>query len=207
MGYSLAMKQTVIWIDNIVLQEYLRRKKAKFFTQDDDFLIGMLTKQCLEKCTGEKLIAGFKILDKYISKVQDVTQFTFSDLENVLKQYRAQDEPFDFLLAQWKGERTRASAYQAKRMLFRTEGDTSERIITSLNNFWRQYGTRRLKIDLVLLLAGSFDTGVVHRGIKSDTFPFGRVYFLGIFSGEVCFGELYPGIWSVRYPVSEFLPM
>lgn len=201
------MKQRVIWVDNIVLQKYLRHKKARSFTQDDDFLIGMLTKQCLEKYTGEKLIVGFKILDKHVSMVQNVAQFTFSDLENILKNYRAQDEPFDFLITQRSGDRTRASAYQAKRMLFKTEEDISERIITSLNNFWRQYGTRRLKIDLVLLLAGSFDINTVHHGIKSDTFPFGRVYFVGIFSGEMCFGELFPGIWSARYSMDEFLPM
>lgn len=206
MGYSSVMKPTVVWIDNAVLREYLRRKKAKFLTQDDDFMIGMLTKLCFEKYTGEKLIVGFKILDKYIPIVRDASRFTFSDLENILKNYRAQDEPFDFLITQWRGDRTKSSAYQAKRMLFQTEKDVSERIIMSLNNFWRKYGSRRLQIDLVLLITGSFDLDVIHDGIDSSTFPFRRAYFLGVFSGKMGFGELYPDAWFARYPMSEFLP-
>lgn len=205
-GYSFAMKPTVVWIDNAFLQEYLRRKKAKFLTQDDDFMIGMLTKLCFEKYTGEKLIVGFKILDKYISTVRDTSRFSFSDLENILKQYRAQDEPFDFLITQREGDRTKSSAYQAKRMLFQTEEDISEKIITYLNDLWRQYGSRRLQIDLVLLITGSFDPDVIRHGIDSNTFPFRRAYFLGVFSGEMGFGELYPRTWFIRRPMSEFLP-
>jgi len=203
------MKEIFVWIDEIQLQEYLKHFGRGPLTQDDDFLAAIWMKRFYELKLNKPFTIGFKMTTGRKEDLPDWSTAMLSDLHTVLDKMRSQDDSLDFALSEGKALDTRGSAFalQVKRFIRSREADTTDAFAGYLNDSWRKYGKRRLKLTLLVVMGGvSFDLKEVHKKLDSSKIPFSKIYFMGVKSPNVYLGEIYPSVGVERFPIEKFLP-
>lgn len=202
------MKEVFVWIDEVQLREYIKYFGKGPLTQDDDFLAAIWVKRFFELKLNKPFVIGFKMATGRKEDLPDWNNATMGDLHNVLRKMRKQDDPIDFALSEGMARDTRgnAFAFQVKRFLRNDESDTTEAIVGYLNNIWKKYGKSRLKLSLFVIMGdASFDLKNIHEKLDSSKIPFSQIYFMGVKSPNVYFGELYPRVGVESFPIEKFI--
>lgn len=201
---NFIMREIYVWIDEVQLREYLKYFGKGPLTQDDDFLAALWMKKLFEIKKGTPFTIGFKMNTERKDDLPDWGNATLGDFHNVMRKMRKQNDSVDFALSDGLTKDTRAIgfAFQVKRII---EKKSSKKIAEYINNLWKKYGTRPLKLSLFLIMGDAdLDLREVSGFMEKTKIPFNNIFFMGVKSSKVYFGQIYPELGVEMFPIEKF---